>query len=1106
MSSLKKSAYLPELDTTGSIPQPGQTSSRWGRHLGTPVMGEYSRALVTPAMTSQPERMKSLPTPWARLLLFEQALFSGPKSKGANQAASTAHPAHRAILNEWRGLMGVIALSERLGIALSFESIDLPPVVESEEAMRSLEFLSHFVPVEDDIRNWNRLGLISIDGQLIGATSPRTLFFTGIRESRFAAVPFVERGRLIDPAAYFSGDRETLGALAAWLKSLLDPATGALRVEGAATALKRFLGTLPGSGGLKGTPRSERVLALLEDWSLEIDQRLAALNATPSIGVRRANDRLSAIFPASHPAHDVFDLFGPLVTQNQQPGAPIVTDLAIELEQGNVVVLDPGTRGSIRDSSAAFNGPIRLAAATVQVTNGRLPQSTTRDQIAGKERCLDFGSMWEPAIIEVNIGDESAACLLKAGDRLFLLPFKKTVLDFVDAERLARWTRVVEESSGQLRVTVEMPVRGKKIVHFEHVFDGNEIVSGPNTPNLSYWPDFVASDWRHYHYVVQETATTGNLQLKPGNTSDVSRTLDDKGTYWFTSERPILCWSARYEGAEGLLVLRKPRELPDTKHEWEVSVDFGSTHSRVFYQDKNDSTGKIEPLPLEPSRSRRVLSDNAPIDLFFFADRTEDPHGWVEPWSLVYLPRGIASQSTNHWLPADGMMYMAEGLSRDSLGSVRSNLKWHDKGSQDAASFENYLTHLVLAAKAEARVRDARITMLRTAVPSVFPSALRNRHRTAWSNVTTRVGLSPPETLSESGAVAGYLVANHEGFVSQNIIAIDIGGSTSDIAIWHQGRQRVSDSVRLAGDVLSRVLEKDAAMRDAVTAAARAALVIEPDDELPWSEGKNGSIFTSVLHRAANLKKMASFAGNFEDGAGGKGRELRSHLALLYAALAYTSGCLAKMANVGGSLYYLRFAGRGAQFLEWLDPPEGTSVKTVTRFFQLGLEDAGAKVDVATTGEFAKQEVGRGLLAELSPDLMLPEKLDRETYLLEEGFRTSAGPMPRDSVLTAATLRGVLPASVSPIEVGNLGRLVAFVAAFESEPSTTAFAQALRISTAQLDQKFVDMLVERLFGPKSAHSELATGKSEGDALIEPFLVTELKVLLEYCSGRPGLFN
>ncbi len=68
--------------------KPGQ----WKRDVGLNKLETLARNLDTSRSKNHPDKLYSVPTPWARLLLFESALYDKD------------HPAHLEVRNEWRGM------------------------------------------------------------------------------------------------------------------------------------------------------------------------------------------------------------------------------------------------------------------------------------------------------------------------------------------------------------------------------------------------------------------------------------------------------------------------------------------------------------------------------------------------------------------------------------------------------------------------------------------------------------------------------------------------------------------------------------------------------------------------------------------------------------------------------------------------------------------------------------------------------------------------------------------------------------------------------------------------------------------------------------------
>lgn len=76
----------------------GETSYNW--------LGTLAQCLAQQADGQSEEDLLSIPDVWAQAMVFESALLD------------TAHPLHRRSVREWRGLIGILALSVQRGMAL----------------------------------------------------------------------------------------------------------------------------------------------------------------------------------------------------------------------------------------------------------------------------------------------------------------------------------------------------------------------------------------------------------------------------------------------------------------------------------------------------------------------------------------------------------------------------------------------------------------------------------------------------------------------------------------------------------------------------------------------------------------------------------------------------------------------------------------------------------------------------------------------------------------------------------------------------------------------------------------------------------------------------
>src|SRR5579863_4099355 len=165
-------AYLPKRKSgTGNrFPDP-QAAGTWEER--PTQLDHLAEAIEIPA---EPQRIYSIPDPWARALLFDRALYD------------PSHKLHAAILGEWTGLLAIIGLRERR----SFESFSIAPITLDTERPNSFcSVLAELIPQDENMlspeSNWREFHILRWQlaphqhnhPRAFGFTSPMTLVATG---------------------------------------------------------------------------------------------------------------------------------------------------------------------------------------------------------------------------------------------------------------------------------------------------------------------------------------------------------------------------------------------------------------------------------------------------------------------------------------------------------------------------------------------------------------------------------------------------------------------------------------------------------------------------------------------------------------------------------------------------------------------------------------------------------------------------------------------------------------------------------------------------------------------------------------------------------------
>lgn len=195
----------------------------------------------------------SIPSMWARPLLFEIALYD------------EEHPMHECVVDEWRGLLAMLALKERRKFRIDTKLITIPDGNDraTPEFLKALHRLLPQRTLDAAGTTWDKFYLILFKGKPIGMTSPTTIVCTSIDYIGYISVndvPWYNPPFLCDPIDYLNDDEKN--SVASWLndfqKKIITPLPRSLIKENLAPRILDFIkdlgGAPDGQPKLAGTP------------------------------------------------------------------------------------------------------------------------------------------------------------------------------------------------------------------------------------------------------------------------------------------------------------------------------------------------------------------------------------------------------------------------------------------------------------------------------------------------------------------------------------------------------------------------------------------------------------------------------------------------------------------------------------------------------------------------------------------------------------------------------------------------------------------------------------------------------------------------------------
>jgi len=1060
--------------------------------------------------------LNSVPTPWARLLLFESALY---KDK---------HPSHADIEDQWRGLLGVLALAVPLRLNLSFKSVTLPQYAAQHNSQIAKSFLDlrpHYQTGNGDVEQdkWNDFQMILVDGTVLGATSPRTLVFTGVAHQSPSSIPFRSpQGRLSDPVAYYRrfGDMFYLSLLARWIGGLL----AALNEN---RQLDQWMGYTPAAPGAGQNSRLEYLLERLRLWQRD----LAGVPLADIVGT-----------PSSH-----FTLYPyTFITGLPEVPQPGKSDLFVRGRKDRVVCYHPERGSKLLNAfgQELVNEPLRVYDGRWIQANQPLPVplSFLPDTVRKIE---DPASLFEDTLIQVALPENPEAVYdLSVGDksisqRRYLYPFKKEILDFFTPEEIATNTKIVSNTqTNGLQVEFEIPVENNRKIRVvrDYPLDTGIIADTETvTAELAAWPDFTSPVWTRYFYFKTISAVGAGSKAIDFEPISESVSRGTSRSTWYATREPVKAFVGSVDGKSGLLLL-KENELPKAPTRfWKVGVDFGSTHTRAFslqVERHGDEThgfnytksqgATIQPVEFVTRARRLTYGDPRTLRENFLAlsGPFVDPPVMEELKTLMIMPEPN-SGTLDSWLPREGYVYMHWIFDGDyDPDSLHFNLKWNSH--RDDPDLRAFLRCLLVLLQAEAMRKGARVVSVTHTYPSVFSAALIAKHNDEWRDLQSYLNLGAkgddsrvtvhPATMTETVAVCRHLEVAQGASPVSNTISLDVGGSTTDMAVWAKKKLEVQESVKLAAGVVGRYLQSP-----------------DAQDFLKWFEATMKSppynlkgfalanfaskpsgyslMFTNLLSYLALKGYLKNLVAQIN--AEPEARRLMSHLIYLFGGLLYYAGLLARKAGLPQEhdTYDIYFCGRGGTLVEWI---RGYNV-LAQEMFEAGLfgpagrQGKAAPTVAAKISTQPKEEVGSGLLAE--NDLQGNPKgeqiglVDPNAPSVTVG-ETGYGTLQWDSELSPQAL-SQLPDNTVP-SMSDLQELNTFLEAFKRGRATSAAAAELNLHNVAPGQ-FRTRLLQRLFGASKGCIVSDIRRNDADALLEPLFITEIKVLLETASQNIEMF-
>jgi hypothetical protein len=751
--------------------------------------------------------INSIPDIWARPLLFEMALFGIPAVDGSYEG----HLLHKRVLGEWRGLIALLALREAGHIQdLTAVPINVPIDAATRNAAPAfLRAAANLIPTAtiDAETSWHQLYIFLYKNRPIGMTSPTTLvvtatdYFNAIDQN---IVPWFNGKLLLDPTKKIVDDtigeirnRVLLGdfisteqrsLLAGWLKKLND----GLHARGAAARANTLLVLINSYITDLGF-----TLASAPDIDIDLDSSLGLTSGIFSLLERPAR-------ATEHPPSLSAVRLVHTRTEPIEPAKPIlVIDKSIarqwDLDEAQIAIWKGKTlRTAIPQIGFSDNPPReKNTLGEMHVTDAEVwaPKWFFKPQlyVIGKETAFD-------KVVGINLSTGN----LKYGERNVtpILPLDHVLIDYLTVEDLAPRISFKQEDEGirvTLRLTLSGPDQSGKPFTVSKLYRRNEgeIRLLEDVPVLEVWPDFKTSLWKAYYTYYDRSTTTETFEARPyypGFVPNQIGYISDKRRVTKSEQYPeaVICTVNGVADDIGFLLIRQPEKLtPQDGTEYKVGVDFGATGTNIYFRvdGQNPQPFELKDRYVSVTNTSNTSHRNVIYDNCLPAATEKTP--------FLSIFKTFPNAPAQNYRPLlDSIIYFPSSTLESRNADITYNLKWSDHQA-DTHKVEAFLKQIALQVAAEAVNKRSNKIRWNYSFPTAFGPTRRRNFSQAWAGVIQDcVGLTgvrsvteAPNDETESIAAAKYFCDPNGHHAPTNIgaVFIDIGGSTSDIAIWQRG-------------------------------------------------------------------------------------------------------------------------------------------------------------------------------------------------------------------------------------------------------------------------------------------------------------------------------
>lgn len=395
------------------------------------------------------------------------------------------------------------------------------------------------------------------------------------------------------------------------------------------------------------------------------------------------------------------------------------------------------------------------------------------------------------------------------------------------------------------------------------------------------------------------------------------------------------------------------------------AIDFGTTNTHIEYSENN-----CEPKPFEIEKDKQIHKLNAN---YFKEEDIENA------FNQYIIPEIISNKSDfdfpirtvileSNKIPAEKKISIFNEVNipfvygKSSIdvinNNITSNIKWNHKEKEKT---EKFLEYLIIAMRNKVLINNGKLneTKIIWSYPTSLSTFGKNLLENYWQELCKQYfNIREDKIFKISESIAPYYYFSKKKGAIADVLSIDIGGGTTDIVFVEKKTPRLLSSFRFAannifGDGFANCVENN-------------SFIQKYKDKISIQIGFNGnsSELTNFYFSIAKNKKSKDKNFNYESELE-QDSQLKYIFLIFYSSIIFHTAKLLKENNCK-SPNHITFTGNGSRILNIIGGDEQIEILT-TKIFDRVFADEGKidRIEIIRNKENPKEATAKGSLLQI---------------------------------------------------------------------------------------------------------------------------------------------